>query len=243
MPAAAAPQTDHKPPRPIRSYVRREGRITPAQQRALDELLPRYAATAADADMANTPAAAPIDPHRIFANNNPVIMEIGFGNGESLMALAAAHPQYNFIGVETHRPGVGRLLNALHDNDIDNVRVITQDAAAALDRLPHRCLRGLWLFFPDPWPKKKHHKRRIVNARFTQTAADRLDPGGVMHIATDWRDYALHIQETVAAAGRFRPLDDDEIRRYPFRRPATKFERRGRGLGHKITDLCYRVLA
>ena len=223
-----------KPLRPVRSYVLREGRITPGQQRAFAELWPRYGVT--------FDGAEPLDLTALFGNRHPVVLEIGFGNGDSLAATAARHPKTNYLGIEVHRPGVGRLLQTLAEQGLDNVRVLRHDAIEVLERgLPPASLAVAQLFFPDPWPKKKHHKRRIVQPELLDPLHRVLQPGGIFHAATDWHDYATHMLavleadprfENVAGKGHFAPR--------PESRPETKFERRGRRLGHGVWDLLFR---
>ena len=220
--------------RPIRSFVRREGRLTPGQERALTELLPRYTVE---------PGEQPLDMQAIFGNSNPVVMEIGFGNGRLLAQQAQQHPEFNFIGLEVHRPGVGHLLLQLQEHATENVRILNQDAMEVLSRhIPAQSLYALWLYFPDPWPKKKHHKRRIVNQRFLDLVMNSLQDNGVLHMATDWQDYAEHMQAAVTEHGQFSKLDPSALPDdYPFLRPATHFEQRGRRKGHVITDLYFRI--
>ena len=219
--------------RPIRSFVRREGRITNAQQRALDTLWPHYGV--ADQD-------ALLDLSALFGRNAPRILEIGFGNGESLAATAAARPETDYLGIEVHRPGVGHLLKLLGEQQLTNVRIICADACDMLaSRLPDTSLDRIQIFFPDPWPKKRHHKRRLIQAPFVALVTDKLKPGGILHLATDWEDYAEHMLSVLQgekrlantqASGAFAPRPAD--------RPPTKFERRGQRLGHRVYDLIYR---
>jgi len=214
--------------RRIRSFVLREGRLTPAQQRALQELLPRY----------GVPEKGTLDFAALFGQR-PVVLEIGFGNGESLAQMAQASPQLGYLGVEVHRPGVGRLLMLLEQHGIDNVRVVCEDAQLLLGRLPDQSLRGVQLFFPDPWPKKRHHKRRLVQPEWAQVIRGKLQIGGFLHMATDWEDYAEHMRAVMAGALGFRPASAEEAAGYVESRPETKFERRGRALGHGVWDLVY----
>lgn len=221
-------------PRPIRSFVRREGRLTIGQQRALEALLPRFGLPA---------DAGPLDLAALFGNDRPVTLEIGFGNGESLAAMAEAAPEQNFLGVEVHRPGVGHLLQLIEQKGLSNVRVAIADAVELLQhRIPETSLARLLLYFPDPWPKSRHHKRRIVQPAFAELVASRLAPGGLWHMATDWAPYAEHMREVletcpafenVYGPGAFAPAR-------PAWRPETKFERRGLRLGHGVWDLLYR---
>jgi tRNA (guanine-N7-)-methyltransferase len=221
----------HPHARGIRSFVRREGRLTPGQQNALQRLWPHYGLSADER----------LDPVAIFGRSAALTLEIGFGNGASLAAMAAAEPDRDFIGIEVHRPGVGQLLKALEAGGLENVRVFCDDAVDVLNRcIDDRCLERVLLLFPDPWPKKKHHKRRIVQPAFVALLARKLKAGGLLHMATDWQPYAEHMQAVVAASPAFR--DCRETRRDPAclpARPATRFEQRGRRLGHAVTDLLY----
>jgi len=216
--------------RPIRSFVRREGRLTPGQQRALDELYPRFGLEPDDLE----------DLDAAFGRQAPRVLEIGFGNGESLAAMANAHPERDYLGIEVHRPGVGHLLMRIEREGIENLRILCGDAQVLLDRLPPGSLDGLQLYFPDPWPKKRHHKRRIVQPEWVAQVAEKLRPGGFLHLATDWEDYAHHMMEVLsdapdyhnpAGAGCFAPSRHD--------RPVTKFETRGRRKGHGVWDLFF----
>ncbi|MHB8345567.1 MAG: tRNA (guanosine(46)-N7)-methyltransferase TrmB [Acidiferrobacterales bacterium] len=220
--------------RQIRSFVRREGRITTAQRRALADLWPRYGV--ADS------GGGRLDLRALFGRTASVILEIGFGDGQSLCAMAAAHPEQDYLGVEIHRPGVGRLLRALEAQVIGNVRVICEDACSVLaNRIQDAQLQGIHLFFPDPWPKVRHHKRRLVQPDFVQLLRLRLVVGGYLHLATDWEHYAQHMMtvlseapgfENACGSGSFAPRPQD--------RPFTKFERRGQRLGHGVWELIFR---
>lgn len=219
--------------RPIRSFVLREGRLTSAQQRALDELMPHYGID---------PDAGPFDFRTLFGRHAPVWLEIGFGNGEALHHMAATHPDIDFVGVEVHRPGIGRLLRAIDDDELANVRVFRGDAAELLrDRVGDGSLSRVLLFFPDPWPKKRHHKRRIVQPAFIREVARVLVPGGVFHLATDWADYARYMHEVLDAADAFEHTSNDDSER-PDYRPRTHFEQRGERKGHEVHDLLYRCI-
>ena len=218
--------------RTIRSFVRRAGRITPSQQRALDELWPKYGIDHADGGL---------DFAKLFGRPAPVALEIGFGNGETLVEQVADDPATNFVGIEVHEPGVGHCLLKVQEAGITNLRVIAHDAIEVLrDRVPNSSLTRVNLYFPDPWPKKRHHKRRIVQDAFVDLVADRLVVGGAWYIATDWANYAEHIDEVLSRSGRFscaeRRVHDGEA---PLERPRTKFERRGLGKGHRICDWCF----
>jgi tRNA (guanine-N7-)-methyltransferase len=213
--------------REIRSFVRREGRMTDAQKRAIDELWPRYGVDA--------PAAA-LDLAALFGREAPVALEIGFGNGEHLLGRAGAEPDKDFLGVEVHRPGVGRVLMRAKAEGLKNLRVACADAVEVLrDWLAPACLAEILIYFPDPWPKKRHHKRRLVQPEFAALLASRLQPGGVLRLATDWKDYADHMLAVLDAE---RALRGGLVPR-PAARPVTKFERRGEKLGHGVFDLVY----
>ena len=212
--------------RRIRSYVLRQGRITKAQQAALETLWPQFGVDF-------TPARP--DLAALFGNRNPVTLEIGFGNGESLLQQAVAHPDQNYFGIEVHRPGVGHLLHLAGEAGIRNLRVSNHDAIEVLQhQIPDHGLACVQLFFPDPWHKKRHHKRRILQADFISDIHRVLVPGGRFHLATDWQDYAEHMQREMDAAPGFRFLSDQR-----GERPLTKFEQRGKRLGHGVWDFVY----
>ena len=221
--------TAEPPRRSIRSFVKRTGRLTPSQERALDELWPDFGIDYAE---------APLDLDALFGRSAPCVVEIGFGNGDSLVELAAEHPENDFIGVEVHEPGVGHCLLGIEKAGIGNLRVVMHDAIDVLgQQIPEASLARVNLYFPDPWPKKRHHKRRIVTAAFLELVHSRLAPGGTLHIATDWENYAEHIDEVLAESHLFtlderRAHDGSE----PLDRPETKFEQRGLNLGHRIWD-------
>jgi tRNA (guanine-N7-)-methyltransferase len=219
-------------PRSIRSFVTRNGRITEGQQRALSELWPVYGI---ETD------AQPLDLASQFARRAPLTVEIGFGNGDNLLDMAAAHPDRDYLGIEVHRPGIGRLLLALESRRLSNVRVICDDAVEVLERhLPPGSIDELLILFPDPWPKKRHHKRRLVQAGFVQLACERLAVGGVLRLATDWEPYAQEMLATLGANPGLRNLAADAgfIPR-PQERQTTRFERRGERLGHGVFDLAF----
>ena len=222
---------DH--PRSIRSFVTRAGRITEAQQRALAQLWPKYGIEF---------APEPLEALALYGRDAPRILEIGFGNGENLAGLAEAHPEQDFLGIEVHRPGVGRLLRALESQHLTNVRLICHDAVEVVARqiAPH-WLQEILVFFPDPWPKKRHHKRRLLQPAFVQQLAARLVPGGVLRIATDWEPYALEMLATLAAVAELQNLAaDGTCVERPAERQPTRFERRGARLGHEVWDLAFR---
>lgn len=224
-----------RPHRAVRSFVVRSGRMTVAQERAWVELWPRYGI--------ETTGGA-LDLPAIFGRDGPRTLEIGFGNGESLAALAAAHPERDFVGIEVHRPGVGQLMLRAEALELANVRIICRDAVEVLQCcLPAGSLEEVLLYFPDPWPKKRHHKRRIVQPGFVALVADRLQRGGVLRMATDWLPYAEHMLAVAGACPALHNLSPDgAYAPRPGSRPLTRFERRGRGLGHEVRDLAFRRL-
>ncbi len=221
--------------RSIRSFVRRTGRLTASQQRALDELWPSVGIEYDD---------APLDWEGLFGRAASHVIEIGFGNGDTLVAQAAEHPDSDFIGIEVHEPGVGHCLIRLREAGITNLRIVAHDAVEVLGRqIPGDSVDRINLYFPDPWPKKRHHKRRIVQAPFLELCWKVLRSGGALHIATDWANYSEHIDEVVGDSAHF---ELDERREHagdaPLERPQTKFEQRGLKLGHRIVDWRYRVI-
>lgn len=219
--------------RPIRSFVRREGRLTPGQQKALDELWPAFGIEDSD---------EPLDMTTLFGRNAPVVLEIGFGNGASLAEMAKNQPDHDFIGIEVHRPGVGQLLKSIETEALDNVRVAYTDAVAFLKtRIQDNSLDRIQIFFPDPWHKKRHHKRRIIQPAFVNVLANKLKAGGHLHLATDWQDYADQMLADISGNQRFLNCGDESgfIER-PDYRPVTKFEQRGQRLGHGVWDLLFK---
>lgn len=221
--------------RPVRSFVLRGGRLTDGQKRALDELWPRWGIG---------PGSGMLDFSAIFGNDRPVILEIGFGNGDATWRMAEAEPQHNFLAVEVHRPGVGRLLLWLEERGIDNVRVVCADAVEVLrERVPPGSLGGVRIYFPDPWPKKRHHKRRMLQPAFVELLASRMRSAAILHLATDWAPYAEHMLEVLRGSDRFENLSPTggSCQR-PEWRPRTKYEHRGERLGHPVSDLVFRRL-
>jgi tRNA (guanine-N7-)-methyltransferase len=232
--------SDTERQRPIRSYVLRAGRMTPGQQRAYEDNWRRWglehAAGKLDYDAAFSGSSA------ARSSGAPVVLEIGFGMGHSLVAMAAAAPGTRFIGVEVHRPGVGKLLHSMEERGVDNIRVYCHDAVEVLrDCIADASLDAIQIFFPDPWHKKRHHKRRLIQPPFVAQLVTRLKPGGLLHLATDWENYAEQMMEVLSATGgltntagtgRFAPR--------PESRPLTKFELRGERLGHGVWDLMFR---
>lgn len=219
--------------RSVRSFVIRAGRTTEAQRRALQELWPRFGVEF---------APRPLELDSLYARHAPQVVEIGFGNGEHLAALARRQPARNFLGIEVHPPGVGRLLLALAAERLENVRVSCHDAVEVFEaQIPSASLAEILILFPDPWPKKRHHKRRLIQPGFASCLADRLSPGGVLRLATDWEPYAHHMLqvlngceqlENLASAGSFA---EDSLERTP-----TRFEQRGMRLGHAVWELAFR---
>ncbi|BFM13721.1 tRNA (guanosine(46)-N7)-methyltransferase TrmB [Simiduia litorea] len=216
----------------IRSYVIRAGRMTPAQHRAFEQQWSRYGLSL---------FSGQIDPAQLFGRTAPLVLEVGFGMGASLLAMAKAEPEKDFIGIEVHPPGVGRLLNDAAEAGITNLRVYMADANDVLeDCIPNEVLSRFQLYFPDPWHKKKHQKRRIAQPAFVAQVRTKLKLSGVLHMATDWQDYADHMMEVLSSAPGF----DNQAGEYifsakPSYRPNTKFEQRGERLGHGVWDLLF----
>ena len=218
--------------RHIRSFVLRAGRMTPAQERALADLWPTYGIASGD---------DPLDLQAIFGRSAPRCLEIGFGVGEVIGGLAEDHPDIDYVGIEVHRPGVGRLLLRAEQAKLRNLRVICQDAVDVLqDRLKDGSFDEILVFFPDPWHKKRHHKRRLIEAEFAASLAAKLRAGGVLRLATDWHDYAEQMLAVCNADPELTSLSADGtyVARPQFR-PATRFERRGARLGLGVWDLAY----
>lgn len=222
--------------RTIRSFVRRAGRITPSQQRAFETLWPMYGVEY-QPELMNF--------ETLFGRTVPVVLEIGFGNGETLVEQAAANPDKDFIGIEVHEPGIGHCMLKAEEAGVTNLRLVNHDAIEVLrHQVPQHSLSRLNLYFPDPWPKKRHHKRRIVATPFLELVADRLSDGGTLNIATDWANYAEHIDEILSRSDRFACTERREhAGDRPLDRPQTKFERRGLRKGHRICDWCYEKTA
>ncbi|MGR9099462.1 MAG: tRNA (guanosine(46)-N7)-methyltransferase TrmB [Gammaproteobacteria bacterium] len=224
-------QQETENPRRIRSFIRRQGRLTAAQQNALAELGERYCLR----------PETRADFSGIFGRCAPRVLEIGFGNGESLAEMAKANPDIDYIGIEVHRPGVGHLLLKLEQEKIDNVRIYCHDAVEILENvIADGSLSAVHLFFPDPWPKKRHHKRRIVRPEFVGLIAEKLEPGGYFHAATDWENYAESMLEILGACNRLvNASPSKDYCERPQYRPVTKFENRGIRLGHGVRDLLF----
>lgn len=217
---------------PIRSYVRRQGRMIPAQKRALDELWLHYGIS----------EQGTLDLDELFGRQVPRHLEIGFGMGDALLEMARAHPENDYLGIEVHLPGVGQLMLRLRQMEITNVRIDRRDAVDVLGLLPAQSLAGVYLFFPDPWPKKRHHKRRLVQPAFVEKLKRVLEPGGFFHAATDSIDYAryiLNIMETAEGFANRAGYSPDLFHPRPVERPLTKFEQRGLRRGNEARDLFY----
>jgi tRNA (guanine-N7-)-methyltransferase len=217
--------------RSIRSFVLRQGRVSNAQRRAFVELLPRYGVPF---------ETRPRDLDAVFGRSAPKILEIGSGMGETTAAIALAHPENDYLAVEVHTPGVGSLLKQVAELGLANLRVVQHDGVEVLqEMIPPAALDGVHLFFPDPWPKKRHHKRRLVQPAFAALVASRLRPGGYVHAATDWQHYAVQIVEVFTCE----PLLENTTAGFaerPETRPVTKFEQRGLALGHRVWDAVFR---
>lgn len=210
----------------VRSYVLRQSRTSPAQQRALQDLMPAYGIDFKDERLQS---------REVFGRVAPLVLEIGSGMGETTARIAQERPDTDFLAVEVHGPGVGSLLKLIDAAGLKNVRVIRHDALEVLEKMvPDEGLAGIHLFFPDPWPKKRHHKRRLVQPDFVALAARKLAPGGVLHTATDWDDYAAQMLEVLSGSPDFVRVEN------PAARPSTKFELRGLKLGHKVHDFLFR---
>nr|WP_024965810.1 tRNA (guanosine(46)-N7)-methyltransferase TrmB [Pantoea sp. IMH] len=218
--------------RRIRSFVRRQGRLTKGQQHALETLWPV---------MGVEYQPEPVDLAGLFGREAPVVLEIGFGMGASLVAMAQANPQQDFLGIEVHSPGVGACLQSAHEAGVENLRVMCHDAVEVLEKMiPDNSLRMVQLFFPDPWHKARHNKRRIVQVPFAELVMRKLKLGGVFHMATDWEAYAEHMLEVMGSISGYKnqSATQDYVPR-PESRPLTKFEQRGQRLGHGVWDLMF----
>jgi len=219
------------PHRAIRSYVLRQGRRTDAQRRASAELLPRFGIPY---------SREPLDLDRVFGRAAPKILEIGFGMGETTARIAASHPGNDYLGIEVHAPGVGSLLQRIAAPGLSNVRIIQHDAVEVLESMiAPACIDGVHVFFPAPWPKKRHHKRRLIQPPFVALLASRMKQGAYVHVATDWEDYAQQIMEVLSIEPLLANTADGYAPR-PGQRPLTKFEDRGLKLGHGVWDLVFR---
>ena len=219
--------------RPVRSFVLRGGRLTAGQKRALDEFWPCYGIAKGN---------SMLDFGALFANDNPVIAEIGFGDGDATWQMAQANPAENYLGVEVHQPGVGHLLLKMEQHGISNIRIANDDAVEFLQgQVSEASLAGVRIYFPDPWPKKRHHKRRMIQPAFVDLLASRMCPGAILHLATDWEPYAEYMLEVMQSAADFVNLSPaGDFCDKPEWRPETKYERRGERLGHRVRDLLFK---
>ena len=216
--------------RHIRSYVLRQGRVSPAQQRAVETLLPRFGIPY---------AAQPLDLAQAFGRDAPKILEIGFGMGDSTATIALAHPENDYLALEVHTPGVGNLLKLIDTQQITNIRIIQHDAVEVLrDMLVDATLDGVHIFFPDPWHKARHNKRRLIQAPFIAHLVQKLKPAGYIHVATDWQEYAEQVLAVLGAEPLLQNTAADYAEK-PAYRPLTKFEQRGLNLGHGVWDLVF----
>lgn len=223
---------EEQPLRRLRSFVRRQGRLTEGQSRALDTLWDEYGLELSQ---------GPLNFEQVFGNNHPTVLEIGFGDGVSLLEMARTGSDKNFIGVEVHRPGVGKLINDAQRDDVHNIKVFCDDAIDVLEKsITPNSLDGVQLFFPDPWHKKRHNKRRIVQPQFAQQIRAKLKVGGYFHMATDWEPYAEHMMDVMSQAEGYKNSSGNgNYSPRPAYRPITKFERRGERLGHGVWDLIF----
>ena len=219
--------------RPIRSFVLRQGRVSNAQQRAHDTLLPRF----------GIPYSPQIlDLNAVFGRRAPRVLEIGFGMGETTAVIAGQHSEIDYLGIEVHTPGVGSLLKLIGENNLSNVRIIQHDAVEVLcHMIPHDSFDGVHVFFPDPWPKKRHHKRRLLQPALVSLLVERMKHGAYLHAATDWENYAEYILKVMKGNPQLANTARDYAPR-PDYRPQTKFETRGLNLGHTVHDIIFRKL-
>ncbi len=223
--------TPRPPQRAIRSYVLRAGRMGTGQQRALEELGPRFVLPF---------QATPLDAGAVFARQAPLVLEIGFGMGQATAEIAQTRPETDFVGVEVHTPGVGALLKRIGELELANLRIVQHDAVEVLRQMvAPASLAGIHIYFPDPWHKKKHHKRRLIQPGFVALLASRLAPGGYLHCATDWQDYAEQMLAVLGAEPALVNTSEAGYAPRPDWRPLTKFENRGLKLGHGVWDLLF----
>ena len=224
--------TEVKSLRKIQSFVKRSGRLSKAQIIGLYELWPNYGVSLSDNQ---------ISFGELFLYSHDVTLEVGFGNGDSLLEMAIQQPKQNFLGIEVYEAGIGRLINEANKHQLSNLKIIKEDAVEVLqNHIPDDSLSKFQLFFPDPWHKKRHHKRRIIQTSFLDILTKKLKTGGIVHIATDWEDYAEHIMETLESHQHFKnTLGDHIYSPRPKYRPLTKFENRGQKLGHGVWDIIF----
>tara|TARA_R110002049_G_scaffold252264_1_gene427111 strand:+ start:245656 stop:246348 length:693 start_codon:yes stop_codon:yes gene_type:complete len=226
-------QQQNSPLRTNRSFVIREGRFTSAQKKAFEELWPKYGIPSEDNEK--------IIPEDWFAHDQPVILDIGFGSGDSLISLAQQRPDYNFIGVEVYRPGIGAVLQKIAQLELENIRVINADVMQLFKtKFESDLFSGVMVWFPDPWPKTRHHKRRLVQGEFLQQLARVMQPESILHLASDWQPYVKFMVNQLAQVENFRPADSS-VNPLELVRPATRFEQRGLRIGHEVTDLIYQL--
>ena len=226
-------QQQTPPMRTNRSFVIREGRFTSAQKKAFEELWPKYGIPSEELEK--------IIPNDWFTVSRPIILDIGFGSGDSLISLAQQRPDFNFIGVEVYRPGIGAVLQKIHKQELDNIRVINADVMQLLkSKLDADLFSGAMVWFPDPWPKTKHHKRRLVQEEFLHQLAKVMQPKGILHLASDWQPYVKFMIKHVAKVKEFIPINSS-INPLKLDRPPTRFEQRGLRIGHEVTDLIYQL--
>ena len=224
--------TDGGKSRRIRSYVLRPGRMTPVQKHALEEHWTRWGLEY---------GSGVLSSDAVFGRPGPVVLEIGFGMGQSLLAMAQARPEANFVGIEVHKPGVGKLLHAIESRGVGNIRIYRHDAVEVLrDCISDASVDTVQIFFPDPWHKTRHHKRRLIQPVFVDQLIRKLKPGGIVHLATDWEDYALQMMDVLSAMGGLaNTCGNGQYAPRPEYRPLTKFEMRGERLGHGVWDLVF----
>lgn len=228
---SSTPEGSAEHPRAIRSFVIRGGRLTSSQENALATQWPHFGLDAQN---------GLIDPAQVFGRRAPLVMEIGFGMGDSLLTMASGNPERDFIGVEVHKPGVGRLLHEIAEKRLHNLRVYRHDAKEILrDCIADDSLDCIQIFFPDPWHKKRHNKRRLIQSEFIEQLRPKLKIGGTLHMATDWVPYAEHMMEVMNDAPRFRNAAGPDQYSSADERPLTKFEKRGQRLGHVVNDLIF----
>ena len=220
-------------PRTVRSFARREGRITRGQRHAMDHLWPHYGVDSREEYL---------DLDRLFGRSASRVIEIGLGMGDALVEMAKAHPENDYIGVEVYRPGVGSLLKKLDEQGLSNVRVVCEDTVEVLKKMiPDASLAAICIFFPDPWPKRRHHKRRLIQSSFIHLLGEKLKSRGILHMATDWEDYARHMLSVMDQAPEFtNTAGQNNFAPRPDYRPLTKFEQRGQRLGHGVWDLIFK---
>ena len=221
---------DPIPKRSIRSFVLRQSHMTPAQQKAIDTLWPQFGLDF---------QAATVDLNTLFGHTAPKILEIGFGMGTATAEIAQRLPESDFLAIDVHGPGVGNLLKLIHEQSIGNIRVMRHDAVAVVETmLADASFDGIHTFFPDPWHKKRHHKRRLIQAAFVAMLLPKLKPGGYIHLATDWEEYAVQMLDVLSSFAELRNSAADYAPT-PAYRPETKFEARGKRLGHGVWDLVF----